>query len=155
MSPEKIPWNEALSSVDFKLNTLENTISEDSISWNYEKQENGKFRLKLYWETLNLDIDEKKLVSALKLTYEIISLYVESWYKDEELYTEESILTKWQPDKISLIDMKIDNRPILDTTLLSEEWFKDNFLLDPSRSNWVMEEYARFLNKVLINLFTK
>jgi len=135
------------------LNKLENSIS--NLSSSYEKKENWKFNLVMDWITLDLDIDKKQLVSALKLTHKIISLYMKSWYTNEQLYTEESILTKWQIDRSSIIDMKIDNRLIFDTTFLSEEWFKDSFLLDPTRSNWIMLEYADFLNKVLAKLFTK
>jgi len=136
------------------LEKLENNLSNKVFS-SYEKKENWKFNLVMDWITLDLDIDEKQLVSALKLTHKIVSIYMKNWYTDEQLYTEESILTKWQPDKVSLIDLKIDNRPVFDTTFLSEEWFKDSFLLDPSRSNWIMLEYADFLNKVLAKLFTK
>jgi len=156
MPKDNMPNNEVFPrNIDTMLTDLDTKISTNWVSWSYEKKENWKFNLVMKWVVLDLDIDEKQLVSALKLTHKILSLYMKGWYKDEQLYSEESILTKWSPDKNSLMDMKIDNRPMFDTTFLSEEWFKDNFLLDPTRSNWVMSKYADFLNKVLNNLFIK
>jgi len=156
MAGETIQWNEVQSDVNQKLENLKNRISNDWIQATYEKKENWKFNLKIDWEILNLDIDKDGLVNALKLTYKIISLYIKSWYTREQFYAEESNWSKWQINRASIIDMKIDNRPIFDTNFLSEEGFKDNFLLNPSRSNWIMSEYANFLNKVLAKkLLTK
>ncbi len=149
LEQQNIEQNEVSKEIDSKLANLEARITENDVSSNYEKKENWKFNLKINWVTLDIDIEDSKLPSVLKLTQDIIMIYIKAWYKDEKLYPEESITTKGCPDRASLIDIKIDNRILFDTTLLSEEWFVKNFKIDPSRSNWIMWKYIDFLNQVI------
>lgn len=130
-----------------KLQTKIDTLNSEGKFYSYEKDENGVFSAKVNGVKLNVDFyNQKDLLKALQLIAHMISIYVKSWY-NAPLYAWEDSWTKW--DRESIIDLKVDNRVIFDTTFLRAETIKKVFWINDARKKMETQKIADFLNQVL------
>ena len=147
----KVNLDTSPESIDTEINKLAKKIDMNDP---FEVLENWKFKLKLEWETLNIELTEKELINMYTLTLHIIKLYLQwNFEKDELFYSKEWFLSWWK-NVWTKEDLYINNRPteILDTVLLSQEWLSKNL---PNKSeeeiNKIMKKYSIFLNKIIKN----
>lgn len=135
--------NSRLDALQSKIDTFNN---EDKL-YSYEKDPNGVYFAKVNGVRLDVPIyNGKDLISALQLIAHMISVYKKAWYTDA-LYAWEDTWTKG--DRESIIDIKVDNRPVFDTTFLRAETVQKTFWINDTRNQMQTQKIADFLNQVL------
>lgn len=135
--------NSRLDALQSKIDTFNN---EDKL-YSYEKDPNGVYFAKVNGVRLDVPIyNGKDLVSSLQLIAHMISVYKKAWYTGV-LYAGEDSWTKW--DRESIIDLKVDNRPVFDTTFLRAETVQKTFWINDTRNQMQTKKIADFLNQVL------
>lgn len=136
--------------IDSHLDALQSkidTLNHQDNFYSYEKKENGVFQAKVNGVKLEVDFyNSKDLLVALQLIAHMISVYTKAWH-NTPFYAGEDSWTKW--DRESIIDLKVDNRVIFDTTFLRAETIKKVFWINDTRNKMETQKIADFLNQVL------
>jgi len=136
--------------IDSHLDLLQSkidTLNNQDNFYSYEKKENGTLQAKVNGVKLEVDFyNSKDLLEALKLIAHMISVYKKAGH-NSHFYAGEDSWTKW--DRESIIDLKVDNRVVFDTTFLRAETIKKVFWINDTRNQMQTQKIADFLNQVL------